>query len=121
MSSLHPVFREITQSFLLTLPPDSGSRVDPHAAVVEPADSPMPIVEPAQQVQAEQPRRMSLWSINSRLSPLGVSYKTLEWLGFHATYATSRATHADYLASDFPQICRAISDHALAAAKGELK
>ena len=89
--------------------------------VVEPADSPMPVVEPEQQVQAEQPRRMSLWSINLRLSPLEVNYKTLESLGFHATYATSRATHADYLASDFPKICRAIADHALAAAKGELK
>ena len=93
------------------------ARVDPHAAVVEPADSPMPVVEPAQQVQAEQPRRMSLWSINLRLSPLEVNYKTLESLGFHATYATSRATHADYLASDFPKICRAIADHVMAAAK----
>jgi len=34
MSNLHPVFREITQSFFLTPPPDSGSRVDPHAAVI---------------------------------------------------------------------------------------
>ena len=92
------------------------ARLEQAAAVVEPADSPMPVVEPAQQVQAEQPRRMSLWSINLRLSPLEVNYKTLESLGFHATYATSRATHADYLASDFPKICRAISDHALAAA-----
>ena len=75
-------------------------------------------MEPAQQVQ---PERMSLWSINLRLSPLEVNYKTLESLGFHAAYATSRATRANYLASDFPQICRAISDHALAAAKGELK
>lgn len=91
-------------------------RVEQAAAVVEPADSPMPVVEPAQQVQAEQPRRMSLWSINLRLSPLVVNYKTLESLGFHATYATSRGTHADYLASDFSKICQAISDHALAAA-----
>ncbi|MHB1407979.1 MAG: hypothetical protein ACYCXC_00045 [Acidovorax defluvii] len=72
----------------------------------------------AQQVQAEQPRRMSLWSINLRLSPLEVNYKTLESLGFHATYATSRATHADYQASDFPKICQAISDLAAAAAWG---
>ena len=35
MSNLHPVFREITQSFFLTPPPDSGSRVDPHAAVID--------------------------------------------------------------------------------------
>ncbi len=35
MSDLHPVFREITQSFFLTPPPDSGSRVDPHAAVID--------------------------------------------------------------------------------------
>ena len=92
-----------------------------HPAVVEPADSPTPVVEPAQQVQQVQPERMSLWHINVALAPLELSHQTLEALGFHATYATSRTTHADYLASDFPKICRAISDHALAAAKGNPK
>ena len=75
----------------------------------------------AQQAQQVQPRRISLWSINLRLSPLELSQKTLESLGFHETYGASRTTHADYLASDFPKICQAISDRALAAAKGELK
>jgi len=90
-------------------------------AVVEPADSPMPVVEPEQQVQAEQPRRMSLWSINVALAPLEVNCKTLESLGFHETYAAPRTTHADYLASDFPKICQAIADHVTAAAKGAPK
>jgi|GEM_PF-4268965 len=35
MSNLHPVFREIADSFFLAPPPDSGSRVDPHAAVID--------------------------------------------------------------------------------------
>ena len=116
MSDLHHVVREITQSFILTPPPDSGSRVDPHAAVVEPADSPMPVVEPAQQVQQVQPERISRWRINQLLAPLELRYKTLELLGFHATYATPGAALANYPASDFPKICQAISDLAAAAA-----
>ena len=123
MSDLHPVFREITQSFFLTPPPDSGSRVDPHAAVVESADSPMPVVEPARQVQQVQPERMSLWRINHLLAPLELSHQTLADLGFYAAYplGATLAGRPNYSASDFPKICRAISDHALAAAKGELK
>ena len=79
------------------------------------------VVEPEQQVQAEQPRRMSLWSINLRLSPLELSHQTLADLGFCATYplgATLAGRH-NYSASDFPKICQAISDLAAAAAAWE--
>jgi len=86
------------------------------AAVEEPAGSPMPVVEPVGPAQQVQPERMSLWRINHLLAPLELSQKTLESLGFHETYAASRTTHAEYLASDFPKICHAISEHALAAA-----
>jgi len=93
-------------------------RVEQAAAVVEPADSPMPVVEPAQQVQQVQPERMSLWRINHLLAPLELSHQTLADLGFYATYplGATLASHPNYSASDFPKICQAISDLAAAAA-----
>jgi len=84
----------------------------------EPAHSTTPVVEPAQQVPPEQASRMSLWRINHLLAPLELSHQTLADLGFYATYplGATLASHPNYSASDFPKICRAISDHALAAA-----
>ena len=91
------------------------ARLEQATAVVEPADSLMPVVEPAQQVQPGQASRMSLWRINHLLAPLELSHQTLADLGFQRAFDDGLLV-AHYTASDFPKICRAISDHALAAA-----
>ena len=59
------------------------ARVEQAAAVVEPADSPMPVVEPAQQVQAEQASRNTPTEVlikESTLVKLGANRIEMELL-----------------------------------------
>ena len=59
--------------------------------------------------------RLTLGQINERLAPISISVAGLQTLGFEPVAVVKAARM--YKACDLPAICRAIADHALAAAE----
>ncbi len=90
------------------------------AAYTPPKAPPAPVVAaPTTPGPADDGERLTLGAINARLALISVTVAGLSQLGVEPV-ATDKAARL-YRACDFPAICRAISEHALAAAKGELK
>jgi len=90
------------------------------AAYTPPKAPPAPVVAaPTTPGPADDGERLTLGAINARLALISVTVAGLSQLGVEPV-ATDKAARL-YRACDFPAICRAISEHALAAAKGAPK
>jgi len=85
------------------------------AAYTPPKAPPAPVVAaPTTPGPADDGERLTLGAINARLALISVTVAGLSQLGVEPV-ATDKAARL-YRACDFPAICRAISEHALAAA-----
>ena len=83
-------------------------------AVLPPPPAPPAPVAAAPVAQADTSARIALGHINRRLDPVQITAAGLAELGFEPV-GKERASVL-YLECDFPAMCRAIADHALAAA-----
>ena len=85
------------------------------AAYTPPKAPPAPVVAaPTTPGPADDGERLTLGAINARLAPISVTVAGLSQLGVEPVTMEKNARL--YRACDFPAICRAISEHALAAA-----
>lgn len=85
------------------------------AAYTPPKAPPAPVVAaPTTPGPADDGERLTLGAINARLAPVSITVAGLSQLGVEPV-ATDKAARL-YRACDFQAICRAISEHALAAA-----
>ena len=83
-------------------------------AVLPPPPAPPAPVAAAPVAQADTSARIALGHINRRLDPVQITAAGLAELGFEP--AGKERASVLYRECDFPAMCRAIADHALAAA-----